>query len=484
MPLPAILAGLARLGAGLAARAGAPGVARSLLGAARTTGAGAGRRAAARAAAASAAPGTAAATTAAAATPAPTVPGSAAGQVAGKTAAGGHVLEDTTLTNARALFQAIHGQAAPAAAAATPRAADPLLSAAQQIVAQSPTTTATELQAALGIPSSRAQALLAASQSPAASQVAPAATASAAPGGAAPPPTPPTPPAAPSSGSTPPGNPKPQGILDRAVDVFERAREQYNKLRERFDPVAERVKNMTLDERYKRLQDAGKLSDAGRVGRDAGTPNPSRQQIVDHSEREEERQRQEAIQQSRHQQIGQAAWSAGKRALLATTAGTMNTVATGGLAAPAWLYPIITGFERLGKTISDTNRDLSKFDENIADSFARLDYAQLRSRQQVAGATSGSGSLLNQQLEALVREVQPIRETVVSFLNVAGSSIVFIARAATLLMKWHPLFVAMHKTAQAAERMMRRGEAGEAQAATKDFLRDIRDGRFRRPPAP
>jgi hypothetical protein len=263
---------------------------------------------------------------------------------------GPRVLENTTLTNARALFQAIHGQTPPAGA--------------------------TVEAAAAAAPGSQVQAAAATAQQAAAAGGAPPVT---------PPATPPIPPPSsappPSPGSTPPSNPRPQGLLDRALDAWQRARSAYESARNRYTPIADQVAGMTMDQRYGRLQQSGKLSNIGDVAKRFGTPNPSRDQHVQHSEEEEERQRQESIAQSRKGQIGQAVWSAGKRSLAAA----ISQATPAGIATqPLWLYGVIRGFEQLGSAISETNRDLRKFDERISDSFARLDYAQLRSRQQVA----------------------------------------------------------------------------------------------------
>lgn len=425
MSLPAILAALARVAAPIAARVGAPAVARTLAGAARV--------------APAVARGAAAATTAAS---------SSAAAPVSQAAGGMRVLENTKLTNARSLFQAIYGQSPPAAASTA-----------------AANVGASQIQSAASAPAA----------SPAAAATPP----------ATPPAAPPTPPAAPSPGSTPPSNPRPQTILDRAKDAWESTKRAYESTRARFEPVANQVRNLTLDQRYQRLQQAGRLLDPGAVGRQIGTPTPSREQHVNASEAEEERQRQQAVQQSRSAQVGQAAWNVGKKALFTSLKMTNPaSMATAAATAPLWLYGIIKGFERLGQTISETNRDLVRFDERIADSFQRLDFQQLRSRQQMARATGGSASMLNEQLAALIREMQPIRESVTTFLNTAGSSIVFVARMAAFVLKWHPMFVAMHRTAQLAERFMGRGEAQEAQKAAKDFMRDIRDGKFDRPKVP
>lgn len=407
MPLPAILAALARVGAGIAARVGATGAARTMVSAARG------------------------------------VPLSAADSVqelarqrlatsfAPVKGAGFRVLENTQLGNAGALFQAIYGKGRPTGAPAAP-------------------------------PVSTSQMAAAASAPP------------------LPPPTgaPAAPPAAARPGSTPPPNPRPQGLLDRMVDTFHRTRDTVRQMQQRFSPVAEQVSSMTMDQRYQRLEKAGKLLDQNVVARSTGTPNPTREQITHQSEAEEERQRQAAVQSSNWQQVGQAGWNAGKK----TLAGTLAMTNPMGMAtAPIWLQGVITGFEKLGKTISETNRDLTKFDGRIADSFARLDFSQLRSRQQVARATSGSAAFLNDSLAALVRELQPMRNALTTVMNGVGILAVNVARLVNVLLKMHPVVAAGVKAAEEAERRLAAKNEQESQGAAKDFMRAIRDGKFSMP---
>ncbi len=445
LALPVILAALARVGAGLAARAGATGVARSLIGMARTAGAGVARRAAARAAAqAAASRGASAGVTAASEGAAAPQFGHGMHAWVDAPGTGARVLENTTLRNARSLFQAIYGQTPPAGATSAAAAAAPGSQAAA--AAQ----TAEQAAAAVATPSTAA---------------APAPPGPAMPTSAGPPPVPP--------GATPPSNPRPQSLLDRTLDAWRQARATYDQARQRFTPISEQVANLTLDQRYQRLQAAGKLPAPGSF---ASAGPPTREQQVIHGEAEEERQRQEDIANSRHAQVRQAAWSAGKKSLAGALAMTNPAkMAT----APIWLYGVIKGFELLGRTISDTNRDLRQFDSRIADSFARLDYAQLRSRQKVAQATSGSASFLNDQLAALTRELQPMRNTLGTLLNVVGGNLVSAARSMNTLLT--PIVKSLEKIAKVAEWWYGTGQSEEGQAALRDFLRTQRDGKFSMP---
>lgn len=439
MPAPALAAILYRVGAGLAARIGASGAARGLVAASR------------------------AAKGAQAAAGMEIGPGNALGL--GKAAGGGaKVLENTKLGNARGLFEAIYGKSGP-----SPQAAQ---AATQQTAAA---------QAGQVANQASQQAAAAAGSPPTSGGAGGSGAGSGGSAGASAPPPPPPPPggSGSGSGSTPPSQPNARSWLDRAADQWKQMQAQWQAIHNRYTPVDQQTAGMTTDQRYARLGQKNALPNIGDVARQFSTPNPSREQIVQHGEREEERQRQKDIADSRWQQVGQSAHDAGKVALKAGTSAMNPTTAL--LKLPAAAYGVVKAFEQVGRTISDTNRDLRKFDERIADSFARYDYAQLRSRQKVAQATGGSASFLNDQLKALLEEVQPLTESVVSFLNLAGGSLVYIARAIALMVKWNPAVWALMQAAKEAEKFMNKGEAREAQAAGKDFLRAIRDGTYTMP---
>jgi hypothetical protein len=237
---------------------------------------------------------------------------------------------------------------------------------------------------------------------------------------------------------------------------------------------------MTLDERYGRLVQSGKLPSIGDVAKRFATPSPSREQIVQHGEEEEERQRQAAIAQSRSSQIGQAAWGVGKKTLAAAlSVGTAATNPISLLTLPATLYALEKSLQAFGKSVSESNRDLRQFNSRISDSFARLDYAQMRSRHQLATSTSGSSSFLNNSFTALVREMQPMRESMATLVNSTGILAIQLARAINTLLT--PMAASLKTIAEIAEWWYGKSEMEEPQAAARDFLRSIRDGKFSMP---
>jgi len=434
MPAPVIAALLYRVGASVAARIGATGAARGFVAAARAA-----------------------------------KVGQATGEIAagnplgiGAKAGGPKVLENTTLNNARAMFNAIYGKSAESSQAA-----------------QSATQQTSAAQTAQVANQAAQQAAQNANQQQAASGGSGLGSGSGGSAGGSAPPPPNQPPGGSGRGSTPPPQPGSQSWLDRAADQWRQMQAQWQAVHNRFTPVDQQTAGMSTDERFARLGQRGAMPNIGDVARQFQTPNPSREQIVQHGEAEEERQRQKEIEDSKWNRLGQSAHDAGKSLLKG--ASSLTNPVTALIKLPAAAFGVVKAFEQVGRTVSETNRDLRRFDERIADSFARYDYAQLRSRQKVAQATGGSASFLNDQLKALLEEVQPLTESVVSFLNVAGGSLVYIARMLTLIIKWDPAVAVMMRAAEAAERFMGKGKAREAQSAAKDFLRDIRDGKLSKP---
>jgi hypothetical protein len=404
----------------------------------------------------------------------------------GKAASGGpHVLENTKLNNAGDLFRALYGGGGQGSQAAQQATQQTAATQASQVANQAAQQTAASAGAAptANVGGSGPGAGSRGGGGAAGGAGGSGAGSGGSAGASSPPPPPPPPGGAGSNpGSTPPNQPSAKSWLDRAADQWRQMQAQWATIHSRYTPVDQQTAGMSVDQRYQRLGTKNALPNIGDVAKQYGTPNPSREQIVQHGENEEERQRQQDNESSKWNRIGQSAHDAGKSAFKGAM--SLANPATALIKVPAAAYGVVKAFEQVGRTISETNRDLRKFDERIADSFARYDYAQLRSRQKVAQATGGSAAFLNDQLKALLEEVQPLTEGVVSFLNVAGGSLTFIARALALIIKWNPAVWAMMQAAKKAEEFMGKAGAKEAQAAGKDFLRAIRDGNFKMPKNP
>lgn len=92
------------------------------------------------------------------------------------------------------------------------------------------------------------------------------------------------------------------------------------------------------------------------------------------------------------------------------------------LVAPAALLGAVALLKKFTFGLSDSNRDLAKWNGALAASFARLDIAQMRMDIQTAQATSGTGSALNDALADVILEFQPIREDLGILVNLVGIS--------------------------------------------------------------
>lgn len=94
------------------------------------------------------------------------------------------------------------------------------------------------------------------------------------------------------------------------------------------------------------------------------------------------------------------------------------------LAGPTGVILTLFGLRKFATLISESNRDLAKYNGRLAVSFAQLDIAHLRSDILTSQATSGSGTELNRQLADLIHEIQPTREALGTLVNVVGIEIV------------------------------------------------------------
>lgn len=92
------------------------------------------------------------------------------------------------------------------------------------------------------------------------------------------------------------------------------------------------------------------------------------------------------------------------------------------LVAPAALLGTVALLKKFTFGLSESNRDLAKWNGALAASFARLDIQQMRMNIRTANATSGTGAELNRQLGEVLTEFQPIREDLGRLVNVVGIS--------------------------------------------------------------
>lgn len=239
-------------------------------------------------------------------------------------------------------------------------------------------------------------------------------------------------------------------------------------------PVSERIRGLTMDERFERLQQNNMLKPMSEVAKEAATPNPSREQQVKSSEAAEEQARQERL-YPKEQQDKEASKSILWRAL-----GSASGITT--LVAP---HLPAEAMKIFGERISAANRHLEQWNAAIASSYARLDLTRMRLDFKTAAETSGSTSALNESLERLMEELQPFRAATISALNVIAKVVVEVGITLATIAKWSPIFwLASKKLAEIEENTRKEHEM--AQTPVADFMRRTMEGSFVRPlnPAP
>lgn len=234
-------------------------------------------------------------------------------------------------------------------------------------------------------------------------------------------------------------------------------------------PVSDRVRGLTMDERFERLQQNNMLKPMSEVAKEAATPNPSREQQVRSSEAAEEQARQDRLNPKEQQQK-----EAGKSMLLRMSgmASGLGTIIAPHLPAEA--------IKIFAERISMANRHLEQWNASIASSYAQLDLKRMRLDFKTASETSGSTSALNESLERLMDELQPFRAATISALNVIAKAVVEVGIIVAQIAKWSPIFwLAAKKLAEIEENTRKEHEA--AQTPVSDFMRRTMEGGFVRP---
>jgi hypothetical protein len=255
------------------------------------------------------------------------------------------------------------------------------------------------------------------------------------------------------------------GFLDRLTERWDKVRQSARQARYNMTPIEDQTKGLTMEQRAQRLQESGRMLPTGPVAMQTGTPAPSLEQIVSASEQAEEKARQEA-QQAKEQQGG----------------GLGGKLLKGLILGPTTIFfPVEEALRHFAERIADSNRGLVKFNAQIAESFARRDVGELRAQFKLAQATSGSATMLNDQLATLIEDIQPFRNALGTMLNLLGTGMALGARGLAMLMKMHPVIALGVDLAEKIENNTKKTRDAEMQAQTKDFLRDIQSGLYAQP---
>ena len=130
--------------------------------------------------------------------------------------------------------------------------------------------------------------------------------------------------------------------------------------------------------------------------------------------------------------------------------------------------------------IVEQNRELAKYNAAIAASFSRLEVTKMRLQVQQGAATEGTATMLNDQLESLLTEVQPIRQAAGQVVNMLGSLLVLAARGVVLLVSVEAVLNALLPLpglADAAKKLLEEIAKGNAKGAPLNILGDLQKQR-------
>lgn len=257
------------------------------------------------------------------------------------------------------------------------------------------------------------------------------------------------------------GKPDPSSVFGRASQVFHRAVEKVTRLRNGASGVNTVAR--TLEEQYGDLKKAGKLPALTDVARRYATPVPSQSQYVQYANEQDQKQKDEEL-ANRPDSKGITAM---KGALL---------LGTGTLA----LGIAVKAVDSFARSLLDSKRELRIFSSTIAGSYARMERTSLVLRSQLAAATGTSTGMLADSYMTLQREIAPLRQAVVTFINTGGVIIVKAATVVVKLMALLPHIQALKWIADKIEENTRK-EAEGPQRALREFLGDIAKGDWKDP---
>lgn len=255
----------------------------------------------------------------------------------------------------------------------------------------------------------------------------------------------------------------PKGPVQSAVDRFREWRQARASNRAEAQllktPVTQQIKGMTLPERTERLQQAGRLLDPAEVTRQTGIEEPGQRDIVQASERNQERERVARLEQL-NQAFGnlETPMQHFKMGLLL-------------LGAPGLFLAVTKALSGFTKGVIASNESLRRFDPAIAQSIAQMERQDLILQARTARATSGSATAVNAQWMALRDETQGLHETVKTIYNILAAGAAMGLRVGNFLLQLSGTYQVIEKAASLYNRWM--GSRQEGPMPYQEFIQDI-----------
>lgn len=203
--------------------------------------------------------------------------------------------------------------------------------------------------------------------------------------------------------------------------------------------VADQTKGMSWEQRYERLQKAGKLLEPSQVAKSIGTPNPTNQQITEKSEEHEQ------AANEKYNAAGQKAKESLKSAAF-----------IGGVGGP---IALALAFKKATDAATsyaegqvEASRGLARFNAQIAGAVAKFDLADLKRNQRFTNATGGSTAQLLETFSKFKDDLQPIKQIMTTGFNVMAKVVIQFCQIAIAYMKTMPSYAIAKAIADEAER--------------------------------
>lgn len=211
---------------------------------------------------------------------------------------------------------------------------------------------------------------------------------------------------------------KPQGgdswaskISKKFADLKTKVAQTANAAMQKHIPdVADQTKGMSWEQRYERLQKAGKLLEPSQVAKSIGTPAPTQNQITEKSEEHE---------QAANEKYNEAREKA---------RGSAKATAFIGVNAPIALALAFKKATDAATTYAEGQVALARFNGQIAGAVAKFDLADMKRQRNFAGATSNSTRELIETFSKFKDDLQPIKQSVTTILNKAATLVIQAAQ--------------------------------------------------------
>lgn len=130
--------------------------------------------------------------------------------------------------------------------------------------------------------------------------------------------------------------------------------------------------------------------------------------------------------------------------------------------------------EKFSRSILSGQENLRKYNGEIANAFARLEYGDVVRSRQTANATSGSTKVLADATNAMADDLQELKQAGITIMNLVGTGVTYLGRAVALLIKSNPAIEASVGILKKIEELQR----DDTSSIAENFIHDVADGYY------